>query len=397
MDNADDDVDLDLIGAIEGTDKSSSVAFSWNYLRHYQKFFSSYVNADINLIEIGVGGGRSVEVWRSYFRHATIIGIDDNPACSRFARDRILIEIGSQDDPGFLADVCRRHPPTIVIDDGSHKANHIIYTFERLFPALLSGGLYVIEDLAFHFGRALSIYGSPGFSVPGYLLKRTEALMQRAQFDASVWGTERYIHDHIDTIHYLRGAVIINKAKRSPSRPATQFAKKYIADRSLGAGGWFRYVDYIIKNNGSLEEAERLLHEIEGGERSFRYFKTLAELYRKHNRNKDALSILEQGAERLPHNFEIFLQLARCQIQFKQLEEAEKSLERAATLCPASHRSVAAIHEMLVKVYEERGKLGAAVQALKTCAGLAKNEASRQGYLRRAAALAARNESAAAQ
>lgn len=43
--------------------------------------------------------------------------------------------------------VVSAHPPTIVIDDVSHQAAHIVYTFERLFPALLEGGVYIAEDL----------------------------------------------------------------------------------------------------------------------------------------------------------------------------------------------------------------------------------------------------------
>jgi hypothetical protein len=33
-----DEFDLDIVGALEGTDKSLSVSFAWNYLRHDQIF-----------------------------------------------------------------------------------------------------------------------------------------------------------------------------------------------------------------------------------------------------------------------------------------------------------------------------------------------------------------------
>ena len=85
-------------------------------------------------------------MWHEYFDQATIIGVDIQQDCRCYARDRIMVEIGSQEDPGFLADLVRRYPPRIIVDDGSHLAHHVIFTFETLFPALEPGGIYVIED-----------------------------------------------------------------------------------------------------------------------------------------------------------------------------------------------------------------------------------------------------------
>ena len=36
--------------------------------------------------------------------------------------------------------------PDIIIDDGSHLNEHVIKTFQILFPKLKNGGIYVIED-----------------------------------------------------------------------------------------------------------------------------------------------------------------------------------------------------------------------------------------------------------
>jgi cephalosporin hydroxylase len=34
----------------------------------------------------------------------------------------------------------------LIVDDGSHRSEHVIASFEVLFPLLARGGLYVIED-----------------------------------------------------------------------------------------------------------------------------------------------------------------------------------------------------------------------------------------------------------
>ena len=76
-----------------------------------------------------------------------------NPWCKQFdGGERTIVEIGSQDDPEFLAGLSRKYSPTIIIDDGSHLAHHVTYTYEHLFPFLQPGGLYVIEDIFFHLG-----------------------------------------------------------------------------------------------------------------------------------------------------------------------------------------------------------------------------------------------------
>ena len=36
--------------------------------------------------------------------------------------------------------------PDIIVDDGSHLNEHVIETFEVLFPLLKDGGIYVVED-----------------------------------------------------------------------------------------------------------------------------------------------------------------------------------------------------------------------------------------------------------
>jgi hypothetical protein len=135
---------LDEIGIIQGTDKSSLLQ---DYLRHYEPYLTPLRFAEMNVLEIGVLGGRSLQMWKTFFPRATIVGIDILELCRQFEGDRIRIEIGSQDDPVFLTKVCDKYPPTIVIDDGSHVSEHMRSSFRTIFPRLAPGGWYVMEDL----------------------------------------------------------------------------------------------------------------------------------------------------------------------------------------------------------------------------------------------------------
>ncbi len=171
---------LDLIGISEGTDKHSLLH---DYLRHYERMFDRFRAAEIDLIEIGVANGASLRTWRRFFSKARIIGIDVVQACQVFADEanHVIVEIGSQDDPGFLLNIGRRYQPSIIIDDGSHIASHIQFSFETLFPALQPGGCYVIEDIMFHFGSdAPQHIGTASRSLPGTIW---------ASWCSDCWGT----------------------------------------------------------------------------------------------------------------------------------------------------------------------------------------------------------------
>src|SRR5260370_16813476 len=136
---------LNLIGILFGTDKSS---LRQDYLIHYERELAQFRDEAFNLLEIRIHNGASLTTWQAYFTKATIVGIDNIPRCREYARGRIAIEIGSQDDGDFLSRVVTKYPPKVIIDDGSHRADHQIFTFEHLFPTLQAGGCYVVEDLS---------------------------------------------------------------------------------------------------------------------------------------------------------------------------------------------------------------------------------------------------------
>jgi hypothetical protein len=124
------------------------------YTPLYHALFSPLRDRPIRLLEIGVGGygfhtigGASLAMWAEYFSNAMITGIDIVE--KRLALDpRIKVFRGSQDDPIFLKNVCaERGPFDIIIDDGSHVPKQVAASFNILFPSLVDGGIYVIEDM----------------------------------------------------------------------------------------------------------------------------------------------------------------------------------------------------------------------------------------------------------
>ena len=126
------------------------VIHKWkHYFPAYEQHFSRFVNRPILFFEIGVSKGGSLEMWKRYFGpHAQIVGIDIDPSCAIHEQDQISIRIGDQSDTAFLQSVLDEFGiPDVVLDDGSHMMNHLVETFQYLYPRISSNGVYFVEDL----------------------------------------------------------------------------------------------------------------------------------------------------------------------------------------------------------------------------------------------------------
>lgn len=138
---------LDNLAKSLGTDKSSEIH---NYCIKYEKYLPFNRYDKLNIMEIGVLNGKSLKTWREYYYQSKIIGIDINPDCKQYDdRDNnVYVEIGSQFDSEFLTQIKTQYNPfDMILDDGSHMNEHVIYSFEHLFESVKSGGVYAIEDI----------------------------------------------------------------------------------------------------------------------------------------------------------------------------------------------------------------------------------------------------------
>ena len=119
-----------------------------HYLPIYERHLSRYRGSRFRMLEIGVFGGGSLDMWREYFGPKSVLyGIDINPDCKALDTVETPVRIGSQADPAFLKSVVfEMGGIDVVLDDGSHRGEHQWKSFEILFPLLREGGLYIIED-----------------------------------------------------------------------------------------------------------------------------------------------------------------------------------------------------------------------------------------------------------
>jgi hypothetical protein len=155
---------LNDIGKKYRTDKCDEThTFNYStYLDNYEFHFEKFRYKNINVLEIGVLTGASIRTWKEYFPNATIYGLDIDPN-RKFEEDRIIINIGSQNDTQFLEKTYENINFDIIVDDGSHVNEFTINSFNYLFyNKLNSGGIYVIEDLLCSYEPAMKWW--PGMS-----------------------------------------------------------------------------------------------------------------------------------------------------------------------------------------------------------------------------------------
>jgi hypothetical protein len=120
-----------------------------HYFEIYDRYFSRYRGTEVHMLEIGVSQGGSLQMWKNYFGpKAHIYGVDINPECKRFEEDQIKVFIGDQTDREFLGSLRDQIPRIdILLDDGGHRCDQQICTYEELFPAIDENGVYACEDL----------------------------------------------------------------------------------------------------------------------------------------------------------------------------------------------------------------------------------------------------------
>lgn len=139
-----------------------------HYFELYDRHLTKFRGEAVTLLEIGIGPGGSLQVWKEYLGpQALILGLD---ICDHrdVAEDRIIPLVGSQADPAVLDRIVEGWSQLdIVIDDGSHEGPDTRASFERLFPHLSAAGVYAIEDL--HTSYRPSWRGGYGPGTPGFM------------------------------------------------------------------------------------------------------------------------------------------------------------------------------------------------------------------------------------
>ena len=117
-----------------------------NYFDVYETHFHKFIDKSPVVVEVGVAGGGSAEMWVKYFgKDSSIYGIDIAPQVHSV--DGVNLILGDQSNPLFWDEFLKSVPNIdVFIDDGSHLMKDQILTFIKVWKHMNSGGVFICED-----------------------------------------------------------------------------------------------------------------------------------------------------------------------------------------------------------------------------------------------------------
>lgn len=142
-----------------GTDKVNH----HEYTKVYDQLLSERRSTTRKVLEIGIGHalpghqgymfpgyrvGASLFMWQDYFPNAMIYAFDIEPSI-QIQQDRICSFIVDQSNVHSLYSGAHMTGGDLdlIVDDGSHVAEHQIISAQTLLPFLNRDGMYIIEDI----------------------------------------------------------------------------------------------------------------------------------------------------------------------------------------------------------------------------------------------------------
>jgi hypothetical protein len=194
--------------------RGGAILDKWvHYFPIYTRHLDRFRGRPLRMLEIGVYRGGGLDMWSRYLGpEAKLVGLDIDEAAVRAVRGRFPVVLGDQEDPAVLQAINAEYGPfDIVIDDGGHTMGQQITTAETLFPLLVDGGVFIVEDTHTsywsEFGGAL--HGEGSFIE--WSKRRVDDLHSRHDTDIdpnSVWATE------LDGLHLHDSVVVLEKKRR---------------------------------------------------------------------------------------------------------------------------------------------------------------------------------------
>lgn len=114
------------------------------------------------ILEIGVWKGGSIDMWKELCPDGIVVGVDNCEDHGKFDVEVPEgIVVANQDDP-LLPRMVSHYSPEfdIIIDDASHVGSLSVQTFGLLWPLVMPGGWYVLEDYGVGIPGNYPFYGN---------------------------------------------------------------------------------------------------------------------------------------------------------------------------------------------------------------------------------------------
>ena len=226
-----------------GTDKGHD---DHKYTDLYHALFEPIRDRVVNVTEIGIALGQSLQVWHAFFERAHVWGVDIHPGVIKRARKQFagdprvhILQANSRSDRQVAELGLTPASMDIIIDDGDHFPPVMEKTLHRWWPYLKPGGYYCVEDVATganakgqrYGGRAGAFFFPPG-SAPlvhneTYVMAATHKLFH----ENDVFFVDTHVghraHEQVrkalglwmkDRVNHISHVLVIRKREKPRSR-----------------------------------------------------------------------------------------------------------------------------------------------------------------------------------
>jgi cephalosporin hydroxylase len=112
----------------------------------YDKLFSPIRNEVKNVLEIGIQYGPSILLWRDFFSEANILCVDIEKLVDLRGQERITPYYCNAYTK-FFTNSLEDDKFDIIIDDGPHTYESMVFFLQNYLTKVKSGGYLVLEDI----------------------------------------------------------------------------------------------------------------------------------------------------------------------------------------------------------------------------------------------------------
>ena len=197
---------------------SPRYSIKWsNYFDIYEKIFNKYIDKKIKVVEIGIGDGGSLFMWKNFFgKKAKIIGVELNPEAKKLEKFGFKIYNGDQSSQIFWKNFYKKIGKVdILVDDGGHTNLQQVTTLMESINYINHGGMIVIEDTHTSYMKNKGFKNPSKFSFINFSTSLIENLHRRSPMlkkELNIFSKK------ISSIEYYDSITVINIAKKKLSK-----------------------------------------------------------------------------------------------------------------------------------------------------------------------------------
>tara|TARA_B110000285_G_C15068368_1_gene586477 strand:- start:100 stop:957 length:858 start_codon:yes stop_codon:yes gene_type:complete len=196
---------------------SPKYTIKWdNYFEIYDSIFKKYENKKITIVEVGVGNGGSLFMWKSFFKdNARVIGVELNPDAKKLEENGFEIFIGDQSDPNFWKEFFNKVGKVdIFLDDGGHRNLQQITSLVESIDNINHDGMIVIEDTHTSYMKKKGFKNPSSYSFINFCNLLIESIHRR---NPMVLKTNNKFSNKIHSLQFFDSITVLNISLKMPT------------------------------------------------------------------------------------------------------------------------------------------------------------------------------------